>query len=176
MWLVQCWEKLSAMENRCGLKSLRWPFQLQSEHSNRNDTLVSNSGVRKSYWFWRQIPGAVCLTCEEWGPESGLVTAAMKLKRRPLQVNHGDDGDDDYVTSAMKLTRRPLQINLHIIFHSRFFRNMFATFVSYLALEICLDVFVQERYQEDINRMYGPWAQTRWRKTEENCFDFWTKL
>ena len=53
---------------------------------------------------------------------------------------------------------------------------MFATFVSYLALEICLDVFVQERYQEDINRMYGPWAQTRWRKTEENCFDFWTKL
>ena len=99
----------------------------------------------------------MCLTCEEWGPESGLVTAAMKLKRRPLQVNHGDDdGDDDYVTSAMKLTSRPLQINLHIIFHSGFFRNIFATFVSYLALEICLDVFVQERYQEDINRMYGP--------------------
>ena len=144
------------MENRCGLKSLRWPFQLQSEHSNRNDTLVSKSGVRKSYWFWLQIPGAVCLTCEEWGPESGLVTAAMKLKRRPLQVNHGDDGDGDYVTSAMKLTRRPLQINLHLFFHPRFFRNIFATFVSYLALEICLDVFVQERYQEDINRMYGP--------------------
>ena len=53
MLLVQCWEKLSAMENRCGLKSLRWPFQLQSEHSNRNDTLVSKSGVRKSYWFSR---------------------------------------------------------------------------------------------------------------------------
>ena len=34
-----------------------------------------------------QVPGAVCLTCEEWGPESGLVTAAMKLKRRPLQVD-----------------------------------------------------------------------------------------
>ena len=33
-----------------------------------------------------QVPGAVCLTSEEWGPESGLVTAAMKLKRRPLQV------------------------------------------------------------------------------------------
>ena len=37
--------------------------------------------------FCRQVPGAVCLTCEEWGPESGLVTAAMKLKRRPLQVS-----------------------------------------------------------------------------------------
>ena len=34
-----------------------------------------------------QVPGAVCLTYEEWGPESGLVTAAMKLKRRPLQVD-----------------------------------------------------------------------------------------
>ena len=37
--------------------------------------------------LWHQVPGAVCLTCEEWGPESGLVTAAMKLKRRPLQVD-----------------------------------------------------------------------------------------
>ena len=37
--------------------------------------------------FCHQVPGAVCLTCEEWGPESGLVTAAMKLKRRPLQVS-----------------------------------------------------------------------------------------
>jgi len=38
-----------------------------------------------------EIPGAVCLTCEEWGPESGLVTAAMKLKRRPLQERYQED-------------------------------------------------------------------------------------
>ena len=32
-----------------------------------------------------EIPGAVSLCREEWTPESGLTTAAMKLKRRPLQ-------------------------------------------------------------------------------------------
>ena len=64
-----------------------------------------------------QVPGAVCLTSEEWGPESGLVTAAMKLKRRPLQV----------IWNILGLL---LSCNL--------FCN-----------------FLQERYQEDINRMYG---------------------
>jgi len=38
-----------------------------------------------------EVPGAVCLTSEEWGPESGLVTAAMKLKRRPLQERYQED-------------------------------------------------------------------------------------
>ena len=32
-----------------------------------------------------EMPGAVSLCREEWTPESGLTTAAMKLKRRPLQ-------------------------------------------------------------------------------------------
>ena len=32
-----------------------------------------------------EIPGAVTLCKEEWTPESGLTTAAMKLKRKPLQ-------------------------------------------------------------------------------------------
>ena len=32
-----------------------------------------------------ELPGAVTLCSEEWTPESGLITAAMKLKRKPLQ-------------------------------------------------------------------------------------------
>jgi len=43
-----------------------------------------------------EIPGAVCLTSEEWGPDSGLVTAAMKLKRRPLQERYQKDLDRMY--------------------------------------------------------------------------------
>ena len=33
-----------------------------------------------------EIPGAVTIVKELWEPDTGLVTAAFKLKRRPLQV------------------------------------------------------------------------------------------
>jgi len=32
-----------------------------------------------------EIPGATTLCPELWTPESGLVTAAFKLKRKPIQ-------------------------------------------------------------------------------------------
>jgi long-chain acyl-CoA synthetase len=32
-----------------------------------------------------EVPGAVTLTSVEWTPDTGLTTAAMKLKRKPLQ-------------------------------------------------------------------------------------------
>ena len=42
-------------------------------------------GVQAARLARFEVPGAVCLVEEEWSPESGLVTAAMKLKRKPLQ-------------------------------------------------------------------------------------------
>ena len=38
-----------------------------------------------------EIPGAVTLTSIEWLPETGLTTAAMKLKRKPLADHYGED-------------------------------------------------------------------------------------
>lgn len=43
-----------------------------------------------------EVPGALCLTGEEWTPESGLSTAAMKLKRRPIQDRYQADIDRMY--------------------------------------------------------------------------------
>ena len=38
-----------------------------------------------------EIPGAVTLTDIEWLPETGLTTAAMKLKRKPLSDHYALD-------------------------------------------------------------------------------------
>jgi len=38
-----------------------------------------------------EIPGAVTLTNIEWTPDTGLTTAAMKLKRKPLQDYYKED-------------------------------------------------------------------------------------
>jgi len=43
-----------------------------------------------------EIPGAVHLTPIEWTPDTGLTTAAMKLKRRPLQDYYQKDIDRMY--------------------------------------------------------------------------------
>lgn len=40
-----------------------------------------------------EIPGAVTLCREDWTPHSGLTTAAMKLKRRPLEQFYKTDID-----------------------------------------------------------------------------------
>ncbi len=43
-----------------------------------------------------QIPGAVKLCKELWTPDSGLVTAAFKLKRKPIQQFYQADLDRMY--------------------------------------------------------------------------------
>merc|ERR1719347_1817381 len=43
-----------------------------------------------------EIPGAVTLCTEEWTPESGFTTAAMKLKRKPIQEYYQQDIDRMY--------------------------------------------------------------------------------
>ena len=43
-----------------------------------------------------EIPGAVSLCKEQWTPDSGLVTAAFKLKRKPIQEFYQADLDRMY--------------------------------------------------------------------------------
>ncbi len=43
-----------------------------------------------------ETPGAITLVADEWTPESGLVTAAQKLKRKPIQERYQQDLDRMY--------------------------------------------------------------------------------
>ena len=56
--------------------------------------LVNHGKVSRLEKF--EIPGSVTLCTEEWTPESGLTTAAMKLKRKPLQEYYQQDIDRMY--------------------------------------------------------------------------------
>ena len=50
-----------------------------------------------------EIPGAVTIIKDAWLPESGLVTAAFKLKRKPIQQKYQIDIDRMYgVTPSLK--------------------------------------------------------------------------
>ena len=43
-----------------------------------------------------EIPGALTLVDDMWLPETGLVTAAFKLKRKPIQTKYQPDIDRMY--------------------------------------------------------------------------------
>jgi len=47
-----------------------------------------------------EIPGGVTIVKEIWDPDSGLVTAAFKLKRRPIQDKYQDDINRMYGVSG----------------------------------------------------------------------------
>lgn len=45
-----------------------------------------------------EIPRAVHLVIDEWTPESGMVTAAFKLKRKPIEIRYKKDIEAMYMS------------------------------------------------------------------------------
>lgn len=45
-----------------------------------------------------EIPKAVHLVVDEWTPESGMVTAAFKLKRKPIEIRYKKDIEAMYLS------------------------------------------------------------------------------
>ena len=56
---------------------------------------ITSHGIRAGLQKF-EIPGAVTLCKEIWTPDSGLVTAAFKLRRKPLQEFYQMDLDRMY--------------------------------------------------------------------------------
>ena len=63
----------------------------ESFEENCNDTILIAKVLKELQSYCKkslekfEIPGAATLCPDLWTPESGLVTAAFKLKRRPIQ-------------------------------------------------------------------------------------------
>ena len=174
MLLVQCWEKWSAMVNLCGLKSLRWPFQLQSLFP----TIFCSLDIILYVFFL----GSVCI--EEFDHEVNLwndirrrIIWTMKFRFRELCVSPVRSGVQKVALSLLPWSSRdgPCRSNCILIFITwDLFGHICAVFVSYYSRFVMANV--QERYQEDINRMYGDWSPIRGRKTDESCFWYFLVL
>ena len=48
-----------------------------------------------------EIPKGITLVSDMWTPESGFVTSAMKLKRKPIQIAYQNDIDNMYDNIAV---------------------------------------------------------------------------
>ena len=55
-----------------------------------------------------EIPGAVTLVKDQWLPETGLVTAAFKLKRKPIQQEYQIDIDRMYGISSSQKSEKDI--------------------------------------------------------------------
>lgn len=80
-------EKLEEVARKFGKEDMQWEEMVKDKDITGavlREITNHGKGARLEKF---EIPGAVTLTDIEWTPDSGLVTAAFKLKRKPL-VNH----------------------------------------------------------------------------------------
>jgi len=82
---------LSALASKCGKPELSWEEMCQDRDITGGVLREIVNQGKQSRLEKFEIPGAVTLCSEEWTPESGLTTAAMKLKRKPLQEFYQGD-------------------------------------------------------------------------------------
>jgi len=87
---------LAELASKFGKQELSFEEQCQDKDCNGAvlREIVNHSKGRRLEKF--EIPGAVTLTSLEWTPDTGLTTAAMKLKRKPLQDHYKGDLDRMY--------------------------------------------------------------------------------
>lgn len=62
----------------------------------------SKKGLRRTH-----IPSRIKLVCDEWSPESGLVTASFKLRRREIERRYENDIKQLYAELGQKIDQNP---------------------------------------------------------------------
>jgi len=84
-------EILTEIAAKFGKKEMEWEEMVQDKDVTGAVLREVMNHAKKSSLEKFEIPGAVTLTGIEWLPETGLTTAAMKLKRKPLSDYYEKD-------------------------------------------------------------------------------------
>ena len=84
-------EILTEIAAKFGKKEMEWEEMVQDKDVTGAVLREIMNHAKKSSLEKFEIPGAVTLTGIEWLPETGLTTAAMKLKRKPLSDYYEKD-------------------------------------------------------------------------------------
>jgi len=84
-------EILTEIAAKFGKKEMEWEQMVQDKDVTGAVLREIMNHAKKSSLEKFEIPGAVTLTGIEWLPETGLTTAAMKLKRKPLSDYYDKD-------------------------------------------------------------------------------------
>ena len=84
-------EILTEISRKFGKDGLSWEEMVSDKDITGAVLREVTLHAKKSRLEKFEIPGAVTLTDIEWLPETGLTTAAMKLKRKPLSDHYDLD-------------------------------------------------------------------------------------
>ena len=84
-------EILTEISRKFGKEELSWEEMVSDKDITGAVLREVTLHAKKSRLEKFEIPGAVTLTDIEWLPETGLTTAAMKLKRKPLSDYYDSD-------------------------------------------------------------------------------------
>ncbi|KAI1305187.1 Long-chain-fatty-acid--CoA ligase 3 [Halotydeus destructor] len=97
-----------ALAARLGLDSgAKWPTLCKDKRLVEEVTQLVMQHGRKAALHKTEIPTRLKLCTEEWTPDSGLATAALKIRRKPLQTFYQSDIDAMYgkVTDTLDANR-----------------------------------------------------------------------
>ena len=89
-------KKLTALSEKLKLSSLSFEEMCNNPDVTKEVLKDLNADKARNKLQKFEIPGAITLCPDIWTPDSGLVTAAFKLKRKPIQEKYQDKINEMY--------------------------------------------------------------------------------
>ena len=82
-------EKLVTLKNKCD------DDDIEQEVYDDLNKVGKEAGLGK-----KEIPVRIRMVPDEWSPDNGILTAALKLKRKTIEINYQKELDNLYITTT----------------------------------------------------------------------------